>query len=267
MNEQEIDKIIEKSKKKIAISKLKKENVNMPQKSILKMVASTILVTVLGVGGAYAAATTYTQIWKEPEIYNINERPSEEEVAKCITEEEAENIGNLYLKEIGFEEDVIETMTLERAFLDTDNVWIMNSEKVKIEINGETGRIKGVQIPTWNYAIPYNYGITREKARIVARELLEKYKPEDDKGEYELVSLKRNGEVDKSAYIWYADFYKKYGELLNKYEAISIGWVPTINGLYSLRMKENIYENNEEKISKEQAVEIVKSKDIRNNGR
>ncbi len=94
----------------------------------------------------------------------------------------------------------------------------------------------------------------------ILKELLEKYKPENDKGEYELISLKRNGE-DKEAYIWYADFYKKYGDLINPAEKICIGWVPTINGLYSLSIDSNAFENNEQKIAREDAIKIATEKD------
>ena len=97
--------------------------------------------------------------------------------------------------------------------------------------------------------------------KIDAWELLEKYRPEDDQGEYEMVTLRRNMETDEGSYIWYADFHKKYGDLLNEEEAIFIGWVPTINGLYTLNLKQNGYENNEEKLTKEDAIKIAKQKD------
>ena len=68
-------------------------------------------------------------------------------------------------------------------------------------------------------------------------------------------------ETDEASYIWYADFYRKYDNLINKSEQISIGWVPTINGLYSLTLKNIPYENNEQKISKEEAKKIAVEKD------
>lgn len=137
----------------------------------------------------------------------------------------------------------------------------MGSQKATLTIDAEKGIIKSVQIPTWEYKIPYNYGITREEARKVAKELLEKYRPEDDKGDYELVKLTRNMETDEASYIWYAIFQKKYEDLYNANEEINIGWVPTINGLYNLSFKRNVYENNEEKISKEETIKIAIEKD------
>ena len=50
------------------------------------------------------------------------------------------------------------------------------SKNVTIEINAEIGKLDYMQIPSWNYKIPYNYGITKEEARKTAFELFEKYK-------------------------------------------------------------------------------------------
>lgn len=54
MNEQEINRIIEKSRKKIAISQFKKEDTIMPKTKILKMVASFILCFGIMFGVVYA---------------------------------------------------------------------------------------------------------------------------------------------------------------------------------------------------------------------
>ena len=124
----------------------------------------------------------------------------------------------------------------------------------------KVGDLKNITVPTWNYKIPYNYGITKEEARKTSYELFQKYFPNIE-GEYELVNLTGNMEKDEASYIWYATFYKKYGELLNSYERISVNFVPTINGLYQLVVERGKFENNEIKISKEEAIKIAESKD------
>ena len=48
---------------------------------------------------------------------------------------------------------------------------------------------------------------------------------------------------------------------MNPAESIKIGWVPTINGLYSLNIESYKYENNEQKISQEEAIKIATQKD------
>lgn len=256
-----IENIIKKSRLKIAVSEFEKEDIKMPRKNLPKLVATFLLAITITGGLVYATGSAiYEKIWKQPESFSITQNITDEEKAKCIAKEEAEEIGNNYLKKIGFDEQTIKNLDLCKDFWENEKIWSMGSEKVSMQIDAETGQIKSVNIPTWEYKIPYHYGITREEARKVAVELLEKYRPQEDKGEYELISLKRNGE-DKEAYIWYVDFYKKYGDLINPAEKISIGWIPTINGLYSLSIETNIYENNEQKISKEEAIKMAVEKD------
>lgn len=259
-----IENIIKKSQMKIAVSEFIKEEKNMPKfNKITKAVATVVITLGIGTGLVYAVGTVaYEKIWKQPESYKINnQNVTEEDKAKSISEEEAEKIGNDYLKKIGFDEETIKNLELQKEFLNYDNVWFVNSEKVSMGIDAENGKIKYVNIPTWNYKIPYNYGITGEEAKKVAKELLKKYITEDNVEDYELVKLTRNMETDEASYIWYADFYKKYGNLINESEKVSIGWVPTINGLYSLSFEDIPYENNEQKISKEEAIKIATEKD------
>lgn len=262
MENDKINQIIMKSRMKIAVSKFEKEEIKMPKKNLAKLVATFALATTLTGGLVYATGSgIYDKIWKQPESYKITQNVTDKEKEECISEQEAEKIGNEYLKKIGFTNETIQKMGLRKEWLSQEKVWGMASQKVTLTIDGKTGNIKSVNIPTWQYTIPYDYGITREEARKVARKLLEKYRPENDKSEYELISLKRNSEQDEEAYIWYADFYKKYGDLINPSERISIGWIPTINGLYSLNIENKKYEDNEQKISKEDAIKIATEKD------
>lgn len=258
-----IENIIKKSQMKIAISELvKEENTVKKNHNFSRSVAIVTITLGIGTSLAYATGTgIYEKIWKQPESYKITNNVTDEEKKECITKEKAEEIGNDYLKKIGFDEETIKNLNLYKDFVEGDNSWLLNSKKVSMGINAKSRKIEYVNIPTWEYKIPYNYGITREEAIKVAKELLEKYKPEDYTGKYELVKLTRNMETDKGSYIWYADFYKKYGELINSSEKISIGWIPTINGLYSLSFENIPYENNEQKISKDEAIKIATERD------
>lgn len=245
--------------------KFKKETKFRPY----KMVAAFIVTIGITIGIAYATninlknSNEESKIWKEPKQYeiNTNRELSEEEKAKCISEEEARKEATKALVKIGLEEDEPLSVRVEKDFLTNENEWHIGTKKATITLEAETGDLKYIQVPTWNYKIPYNYGITKEEARNVAQELLAKLRLEDDKDEYELVKLTRNMETDEGSYIWYAQFYKKYGDLLNPYEEIYIGWVPTINGIYCLKINKDKYENNLEKITKEKAIEIAKEKD------
>mgnify|MGYP006920200336 CR=1 FL=1 len=253
--------LFEKFKMNVAISNFQKEEQKSHKKNILKMVASFVLTIGITSGLVYATGTVvYEKIWKEPKTYEIVRELTEEEKKKCISEEEAEKISISYLEKVGFEYQEIDSFALQKNYYEDKNMWRMFSKNVTIEINAETGILDYIQIPTWNYKIPYNYGITKEQAEKKAWELFDKYN-EDKEGEYELVKLNGNMETDERSYIWYSTFYKKYGELFNENESVSIGWVPTIDGLYSLSFGREIYEENEEKITEEQAIQIAVEKD------
>lgn len=263
MKENEIiDRITLKTKEKIAVSEFIKEDMEVKKVHKLPKIVATIIATIGIMSGlVFATANIYEKIWKEPKEYRLDQGVTEEEKQKCITKEEAQKIGEIYLEKIGFGEQQIIRAELEKDTRLNDNVWLINTKSVRIKIDAITGKIKYVYIPSTEYKKPENYGITREEARIKAKELLEKYRPNEMSGEYELVSLKRNSEYDKNAYIWYADFYKKYDNLVNENEHINIGWVPTVDGLYSLDIQNDKYENNEEKITKEEAIKIATEKD------
>lgn len=229
----------------------------------IKIAATFILIIGVTVGVGYAGNVAYQNIWKEPEkhTFSSDQKLTEEEIAKCISKEEAEKIGNEYLQKIGLEGDKIQNQELTKEIFSDENEWSMTSKSATISLDAETGDLKTVQVPTWNYRIPYHYGITRQEARNKAEELFEKFKPEDIEGDYELVKLTRNMETDEASYIWYAQFNKKYGDLINPYEQIVIGWIPTIDKVYQLSIKRGKFENNEQIITKEEAIEIAKNQD------
>ena len=230
------------------------------KKSPLRIASTFILALSLTVGVGYCGTVAYQNIWNEPKKYTINQEVSEEEKEKCISAEEANELGNKYLKLVGLENEEILNQNLNKEFLSDKNEWSMASKKATITIDAETGNLNSIQVPTWNYKIPYNYGITREEAKVVANELFEKYLP-DIEGDYELFKLTRNMETDEASYIWYAEFYRKYGEEINFHEKVFIGWVPTINGIYQLNIERDTFENNEIVKTKEEAIEIAKNKD------
>lgn len=256
-----IENIIKKSQIKIAVSEFAKEKKEMPKiNKISKYVAAAIITLGIGTGIVYATGTAiYDKIWKQPETYKVSNEITEKDKENAISEEDARKKAEEYLRKIGLD-DEINGLRLNKSWQENDITWNIEFTKGSMIMDSK-GNFESLNIPSYNYTIPYNYGITREEARKTAKELLAKYNPENSNDKYELVSLHRNMENDKASYIWYADFYKKYGELYNMYEKISIGWIPTINGLYSLNIENSKYENNEQIITKEEAIRIATERD------
>ena len=260
MDKKIMNNILSKSRMKIAACEFEKENIKKTNKNIPKLVATFVITTTVTGGLVYATGNAiYEKIWKQPEKYEFSYEVTEKDKENAISEEEARKKAEEYLRKIGLE-DEISGLGLMKSWRGNDVIWDIGFTKGTMQMDSK-GNFQSLNIPSYNYKIPYNYGITREEARRTAKELLLKYNPNNNSDEYELVSLKRNMENDEASYIWYADFYKKYGDLYNQYEKISIGWVPTINGLYSLSIENSKYENNEQKISKEDAIKIATEKD------
>lgn len=257
------DKLKEKLKLNIAISQIKTEErgnvMNKKENIVLKNIgiAACVLMSLTGV--AFASNKVIEKIWKTPETYKYSYELTENEKSEAISEEEAKKKASEYLRKIGLDEE-INKLILAKQPEGNQVLWDISFESGTMVMNSK-GDFERLNIPSIKYTIPDDYGITREEARKVAKELLSKYNPNDNDDEYELVSLKRNLENDKDAYIWYADFYKKYDGLFNIHERISIGWIPTINGLYSLSIENFKYENNEQLITKEDAIKIAIEKD------
>lgn len=262
MENKQKEQLLKNVKQKISISSfLEEEKVDMKIKSknIFKGLSIAACTLIVATGVVFAGSKVIENIWKQPETYEYSKKITQKDKEEAISEEEAKEKAIEYLNRIELNKEVGK-LELTKTFRDNELVWSVGF-KGGVLLLDKSGEIKSINIPSFEYKIPYNYGITREEARRTARELLVKYNPNDNSEGYELVSLKRNSEEDEEAYIWYADFYKKYDGLLNSYEKISIGWIPTINGLYSLNFESSKFENNEQIISKEEAIKIATEKD------
>lgn len=224
----------------------------------MKKIIIIAMSLLLGSGVVFAATKTYENIWKQPETYEYSYNPTEREKKEAISEEEAKNKAIECLEKLGLEKEITKIYLMKEPN-SGEILWeiLFKTGSMQLSTNGE---FKNINIPSYSYKLPDNYGITKEEAKETAQKLLAKYNPENS-NEYELVNLNMNMEDEKLSYIWYATFYKKYDNLLNKYEKIDIAWVPTINGLYNLSIENFKYENNEQIISKEEAIKIATDKD------
>ena len=254
-------------KEEVANTKKKDEFYNITFKTskykVLKIAATFVMVLGVTFGTIYAGKEAYQNIWQDPKkySYSVSQDLSDEEKQECISEEEANELGNKYLKQVGLEDEEIINQNLSKEFLSDKNEWGMSSKIATMTIDAKTGDLKIIQVPTWNYKIPYNYGINKEEAKEVAYQLFDKIKEDNIEGDYELVTLRRNMETDEASYIWYAEFQRKYGDLINPNESVFIGWVSTINGIYQIKIQRDKFENNEIVKTKEEAIEIAKEKD------
>lgn len=262
-NNKIIENIKRKAQMKIAISNFEKEeeNMNVPKKNILKFVATFIMSIGITSGIVFGGISAYEKIWKEPQEYKFQKDITKEDNENCISEEEAKNIGISYLTKIGYINDNMNSIKLTQGKTTETIIWNLNVGNLSMTIDGLTGKIRSINIPSWANDLSKAKGITVEEARRTAKELLRKYTTENANGEYELLSLKGNDEKPENSYIWYAEFYKMYDGLVNPKERVLIGFIPTINELYCLEITDIPYENNEQIITKDEAIKIALEKD------
>ena len=263
-NNRIIENIKRKAQMKIAISNFEKEeeNMNVPKKNILKFVATFIISIGVTSGIVFGGISAYEKIWKEPQEYKFQKDITQKDYENCISEEEAKNIGISYLTQIGYiNNDNMNSIKLTQEKTTETIIWDLNVGKLSMTIDGLTGKIRSINIPSWANDLSKAKGITVEEAQRTAKELLGKYKTENTNGEYELLSLKGNNEKPENSYIWYAEFYKMYDGLVNPKERVLIGFIPTINELYCLEITDIPYENNEQIITKDEAIKIALEKD------
>ena len=100
--------------------------------------------------------------------------------------------------------------------------------------------------------------MTRDEAIEVAKQYYEQFGYKE--GEYEFAEIVKlwnsNPDEDKSGY-YSARFYKKYGDLYNKCEAIWIDFYAKDHKLSDYSVLNEKYDDNPSKITKEQAIELA----------
>lgn len=254
----------EKVKLKIAISKLReKENIAMKEKkySIKKaIIAASFVLLFSGVG--IAAPKLVEKIWQEPEKvekFYSEERPKSEIVEevkiKAITEDEAKEIALNILKEYGYENEVIESIELIENPVNYDLDYLIKTEsKCTVQIDA---------INSKNYSFESNvlykdidhYRGNREDLEKIVRDICKNHNI--NLTEYDVLNVSKNGFTEEDAYIWYFNFYKKYGDIVNTYENISVAIIPEINELFWIIVDEKTFENNEIVITEEEAKQIA----------
>ena len=247
----------------------KKEKKNYSFARVAMTICATLLISA---GIVYAGTAVYEKIWKEPEkiVSSIDEKITEKDLESIMTEEEARERAEGILERVGYEEGKIKSIELEKWDVD-EMVWhIETDNKISLSFDAKGG--KNLRLSSKNIFDKDidNYRTTKVEAEKTARELCKKYGY--DLSEYSFVEISSNlvkgltNEPDEDeAYIWYVDFYKEYDNLVNKYDNISIAFVPEINELFHFSVEEKKFEDNPVQITEEQAKEIALTEEQKTN--
>ena len=261
------DKILENVKLKIAISNFEKEEKPMSKQKVLKMVAMFIVIIGLLASVTYAGSVIYEKIFKEPEkIENYIEelKVTKEDLEKVITKEEAINKAKEELKRYKIDLDVKKIASIElqkNPNYDEITYVIKLSKTDQFFIDARTGALN-------NFYVDEGLSLEElEKCTSTREDVLEQAKLKlkeygYDENEYKISYVSSNNGIDENkSYLWYIWFSKEYDGVFNEYQSISMTIIPKINMVQSLSISDEPFDNNEIKITMEEAVEIAKQRD------
>lgn len=261
------DKILENVKLKIAISNFEKEEKPMSKQKVLKMVAMFVVIIGLLASVTYAGSVIYEKIFKEPEkIENyIDElKVTEEDLTNVISKEEAVNKAKEELKRYKIDLDVnkIQSVELEKNPNYDEITYIISLSKTEqFFIDARTGVLNYFCVDEFlSLEELEKCTSTREDVLEQAKLKLKEYGY--DENEYKISYVNsNNGDDENNSYFWYIWFSKEYDGVFNEYQSISMTFIPKINKVHSLSISDEPFENNEIKITMEQAIDIAKEKD------
>ena len=261
------NKILENVKFKIAISNFEKEEKPMSKQKVLKMVAMFVVIIGLLASVTYAGSVIYEKIFKEPEkIENyIDElKVTDEDLANVISKEEAVNKAKEELKRYKIDLDVnkIQSVELEKNPNYDEITYIISLSKTEqFFIDARTGVLNYFCVDEFlSLEELEKCTSTREDVLEQAKLKLKEYGY--DENEYKISYVNsNNGDDENNSYFWYIWFSKEYDGVFNEYQSISMTFIPKINMVQSLSISDEPFDNNEIKITMEQAIDIAKEKD------
>ena len=217
------------------------------------------IATVATVGIVYASIVTYqksSKVWQEPKVYNTKEdnKITEEEKKQLISEEEAKKVANDFLEKMGFSSVTFEEAELYKSESLNQTHWDMKTtNKLAISIDAYDKKLWSFRNDTIDDS-KIESKLDRDLATEVAKELYQKLGYQE--GEYELTYLQKYA----TGAAWYADFSKVYDGVQNPYQVVRISFIPETKEIWHLVLFDEEFENNEIKITKEEAEQIAEEK-------
>lgn len=265
------EEIKEKLKTKIAISQIKDEEekaMNKKGNFIFKNIgiAACVLMSLTGV--VFAGSKVIENIWKTPEKVQISSgdfeeitKITEESKQENMTEEKAKEIAINKLNEIGFNSNIVGTNHYKE--FDSNKIWYRfdTEDNYEISIDGQTGEFFDIWNNNKDIQDTKKY-MTEEQAKDLANKYYKLFGYKD--GEYEFTkvqSVNNEGKDNGDGFRMTVTYNKKYGEIYNPYEYISITLESKNMEMVMFRVGNIPFDNNEVVITESEAVNIALKED------
>ena len=265
------EEIKEKLKTKIAISQIKNEEekaMNKKENFIFKNIgiAACVLMSLTGV--VFAGSKVIENIWKTPEKVQISSgdleeitKITEESKQENMTEEKAKEIAMNKLNEIGFNSNIVGTNHYKE--FDSNKIWYRfdTEDNYEISIDGQTGEFFDIWNNNRNTQDTKKY-MTEEQAKELANKYYKLFGYKE--GEYEITdvqSVNNEGNDKGPGFRMTVTYNKKYGDVYNPYEYISITLESKNMEMDMFRVDNIPFDNNEVVITENEAVNIALKED------
>ena len=260
-----------KVKFKIAISKIKEENdivMENKTKGIFKTVATALAGIVLSTGVVFAGTMVYENIWKTPEKIQLSSgdfekitKITEESKKENMSEEKAKEIAINKLNAIGFNSNIVGTNHYKEY--DSNKIWYRfdTEDNYEISIDGQTGEFFDIWNNNKNIQDTKKY-MTEEQGIETANKYYKLFGYKE--GEYEITkiqSVNNEGTDTGAGFRMTVTYNKKYGDVYNPYEYISITLESKNMELDMFRIGNIPFDNNQVVITEDEAINIALKED------
>ena len=237
----------------------------------------TALIITSGVG--YGGYMIYEKVWKNPEKYTYQELQStisqtevtNEEKESLISEEEAKEKVMRIVQKLGYEGEEISSIELnENKIEEISEIYYKietkndKGQNLNIKLNAKNGELESLQDDSILDSGVNGSSINEEEAKKALQDLFSKI--EIDENEYDITYSGKENVVYKGneKEVWNVKGNKKYNDIVNPYEELSISFVMDRGNIKVSSISNNkngIYENNQQVVTKEEAIEIATNKE------
>lgn len=181
----------------------------------------------------------------------VTYRNGENFTTNTVIQEEGVEIAKKFLANIGYEGETIKSVENQKLSNNIENYYrITTNSNLEVLVDINKGKVNSF-FDNNNYTIDQE-DFDEDEAKSVLMEKFNELKADDD---YTLVSFEK-----ESDNIWVGYFNKKYGELYNRYQGITLKIIPELDKVITIVYFDEDYKDTEIIISKEEAINIVKNK-------
>lgn len=250
----------------------------MRKRKIIKTISTACATIVLTSGVAVGGFIAYEKVWKEPKQYTYEELKNtiaqsevpEEEKANLISEADAKNKALEIVNNLGYENQKITKIELNQnkeEYINEIYYKIETSDKNKnlnIKIDAETGELESFEDIGLLQKENNNEEINSEEAIEIVKSIYEDIGVNIDDYILKKCNKENIAYRGENKEVWNIESYKQYNGIVNPYEEINLKFIMNSQKVKISSIsfiKDGIYEDNPEVITKEEAIDIATKKE------